>query len=241
MAGNKERHFKNVPRWQIALNLAARLHAFPDDYFGSRWYDWEKRIKDGHNAEENRINKLHEKELKRSSSVDPYIADVLGEECSNNLELTNNMYAALIVSIWSEIEHFLKDIVRACYVSRNEQKNVPDRIEKIIKTIEEETGIQIYKCDCYTIINAARILNNSFKHSNGRYKHEPSKTYKQIEKSLLKKWEIKEGQKINYTKLPIQDIVLACNGFCTDLQNKIKAALTNRPEITQREPIGHGG
>lgn len=224
MAGNKEKRFHSVSRWRIALRLA-ELHAFRDDYFGSRWYDWEKRIKDGHDTEENRIKKQYEKALRNIPADDPYFSDFIAEEYINTREITNNMYAALIVSIWSEMESFLKSLVRACYTARGEQKKLPYKTEVIKKEIERETGIHIDKCKGYITVDAIRILNNSFKHSSGYYRPEADKPHSQINKSLLKKWRIEEGREIEYSKLPMEKIVLSFCAFCTDLMKKVESKL----------------
>lgn len=227
MADKRKRLFGKIPRWRIALKLAT-LHAFRDDYFGSRWYDWEKRIKDGHDTEENKIEKQYEKALKNISSDDPYFADFIGEEYINTRELTNNMYAALIVSIWSEMESFLKSLVLACYTARGEHKKLPYKIEGIKKEIKTETGIQIDKCKGYITVDAIRILNNSYKHSSGYYRPEADKPYSQIKKSLLRKWKIKEDRKIAYSKVPIENIVLSFTAFCTDVMKKVESKLEKR-------------
>ena len=211
MAINKEK--RQIARLAMILEIASH-HAFRGDYLV--WYDWEKRIKDGHQTEKEKIRKLYE-------DAPP---DVIGEEYSITCELTNNMYAALIVSIWSEMEHFLKLIVRAC-IARNEQKKRPYRFDQIEKEIEKETGLQLEKCDGYPIVNAVRNLNNAFKHSNGRYKSKPNRPDTQIENSLLVKWEIEEGQSIDYSKLPVQEIISACNEFCNDLLGKVETKLTD--------------
>ena len=48
------------------------------------------------------------------------------ETCS----LTNSMYAALVVSIWSEMEHFLKDIVSLCYRALKKRDGALRRTQK---------------------------------------------------------------------------------------------------------------
>ena len=69
----------------------ATSHAFRHDYFGPRWYDWEKRIKAGHDAEENKIKKSYEKILNSITPSDPYFTDYIAEEYINTRELTNNI------------------------------------------------------------------------------------------------------------------------------------------------------
>ena len=221
MEDNKEKR-KMAMRWRLIWDLAD-IFAFSDDYFDSRWYAWEQRIKDGHDAEEKLIIKNCEK-LKTQSLPDSDINNELPEEHIKTGDITNNMYAALIVSIWSQMEYFLRYLARTCDKSNNTPRDLGD----IIKSITKETDILIDKCDCYTTVDAVRNLNNYFKHNNGRYKPKTDNpNYTQIEKSLLEKWMIEENRNIDYSKLPIKEIVLACNAFCTDLLKKVKA---ERPE-----------
>lgn len=227
MAGDRKRQFGKIPRWRIALSLTT-MHAFHDDYFGSRWYDWEQRIKAGHDVEEDTLKKQYEKALKSVSPDDPYFVEFIAEDFINTRELTNNMYAALIVSIWSEMESFFKSLVRACYTARGERKKLPYDIKAISEEIERTTGIQIGKCKGHKVVDAIRILNNSYKHSNGYYRPEADKPHTQISKSLLNKWKIEEGCKIEYSKLPIEKIYLSFNAFCADMLKKFETKLKKR-------------
>lgn len=258
---SRNRRIGSPPPWKFRLDAIKRLmeHHLPDqdNYYNSIWDDWEVRIKKGHKVEEKWINK-RSKEL-ADSGYDP--GDILGEDYAKTWDLTNNMYAALIVSIWAEMENTLKSIVRACYAAHGKRKKalektlifckeslagkkrkmptlescikalkeikagVPYDFDGIKKTIKKETRIQLAKCRQYDTVDAIRILNNSFKHSNGKYKPEAGKPYTKINESLLQKWSIKEKEDIDYSKLPIEKIVVACNAFCTDLLKKVEIKL----------------
>ena len=206
-----------------------------DFFYDSVWNIWKERIENGHRSEENQIQKIYKewKEMEPkvndpSFDQDGWASDEFWQAC----KVTNAMYAALVVSIWSEMEGFLKKVFSICSEAdrKEETSRKPyefDKIEKALKVI----GIEIMNCDAAHSVNAVRILNNSFKHDDGRYRPDNNKPYSQIEPRLLSKWNILKnhnGDEIDYSKLPIQEIIQDCNSFCMDLINKTKAALQNK-------------
>lgn len=235
MAGNRKRLFGKVPRWRIALRLAG-IHAFRDDYFESPWSDWEQRIKEGHQKEMDWI----EKQSQNWTGTDYEFGEIFGEDYVRSRDLTNNMYAALVVSIWSEMENFLKTLIRMSYSVLGEQKTPPARIDQIKNDFENKLGVKLEKCKSYSTVDAIRLLNNLFKHDSG-YCDPESEEYKKIKKSSTAKQAIPDKRKhdtrwragkieVKYSALPLQDIILACNGFCTDLLGKVEIKLKNRLE-----------
>ena len=84
-------------------------------------------------------------------------------------------------------------------------------------------------CSDYQTVNAIRVLNNSFKHNNGYYKPKNDNPDNKINESMLAKWSILDDRdKIDYSKLPIKDLIIACNAFCNDLLNKLEKELKTR-------------
>jgi len=46
---------------------------------------------------------------------------------------------------------------------------------------------------------------------------------------LLKKWSIlNERSEIDYSKLSVKELVIACNGFCVDLLDRVKTHLESK-------------
>ncbi|MBI5748724.1 MAG: DUF1016 domain-containing protein [Nitrospinae bacterium] len=173
---------------------------------------------------------LRHKELE-DSSYDP--AFELSDDYFQTVSLANFMYATLVVAIWSEIELFLKSCVRLLYNRRRSTQNVSHKFPEIKKAIKEEIGIQPERCKSYSTVNATRELNNSFKHSNGYCN---SKSYNQIQKSLLTRKALPDRRKrdtrkigknviVEYSKLPLPDILNACNEFCSNLLNRVESKL----------------
>lgn len=66
-------------------------------------------------------------------------------------------------------------------------------------------------------INAIRILNNCYKHKEGVYKISSSgNSEKTLE--LIESWGIKENQTIDFTKLPVLEMVEMCGVFFEELR-----------------------
>lgn len=234
------------------------------DWHGSRWAEWERRIRDGHEAEEAGIERIYNKRKTQQTcdpSYDP--AEWAGEDYMETCRLTSLMYAALVVGVWSRMEHFLKDLVILCYLARDKrgkalrktqrlcedllarkkpkatlkscikalkelQLDIPYAFDEIKKALSRELNVQLGQCAEYAIVDAIRILSNSFKHSNGLYNPQPGKPHTRIDKSLLEKWSIDERMEIDYSKLPIMDLVAASSIFCHDLLGQVETAL-NKP------------
>lgn len=231
------RRFGKLIRWDALKWNVKRTFPAQEDYYDSHWHDWEERIKDGHDAEEKRIKILCEQREKQSSQ-DGYPDDYLAEEYIKICEITNNMYAALIVSIWSAMEHFLKRLLPRPLKKKFEKK--------FMEFIREELNISVDQCKEYSTINAIRLLNNLFKHEDG-YCDPTKKAYKEIKKSKLAKRSLPDrrkrdtrwvGQKIeiDYSKLSISGLVEACNFFCSDLMRKVE----KKDQNNEVDPVSLG-
>jgi hypothetical protein len=206
---------------------------FPDNnlYDNSIWSMWESRIRTGHEAEEKLITKIIKRmevrltpEQKESTPDDMFADDFW-----RTSHLTNNMYAALIVSLWSSMGAYLEDLIWICIREKNLKKKAPHEFGAI-KDSFKEIGIDIENLPRYSTVNAIRILNNSFKHSEGYYLPKTGETHTQIASYLLTKWKctIKRSanqREIDYTKLPIRELVVACAYFCQQLLMAIEKNL----------------
>ena len=210
--------------WYFCLD---HLYHFPDsdEYDNSLWAMWESRIDEGQKTEEKLIDKAVERWESglTAEQRDLMPDDIFIDDYLQTRNLTNSMYAALVVSLWSRIEDFLKNLVDVCMQARNSREKFLYKFEDIEKAFEKKIGISLETLSKYSTINAIRILNNSFKHSDGYYMPEETKAHKQIEKPLIEEWNIlTEDSKINYTKLPIRKLVPECNSFFKHLISAIK-------------------
>ncbi len=210
-----------------------------DDYDFSVWAMWESRIRKGHKVEENLIakatNRWESSLTEEQKELMP--DDMFADDYWHNLELTNAMYAALVVSLWSYIEGFLKDLACVCKWARHPNKKpTPFAFKGIKQSFKKESGIDLEKLPKYSTVNAINIFNNSFKHSNGFYRPKSDKPHTRIAPKLLTKWEciskrFVDLKEIDYTKLPIRELVISCNLFFQSLLSAVKKNL---------EELGHG-
>lgn len=142
------------------------------------------------------------------------------------------MYAVLVVSIWSEMESFLKRLVRLLYRTNEKSQPVPYKFPAIKGAINNEAGIDLQDCSSYSTVDAIRELNNLFKHSDGYCAH--GDKFNLIRKSKLTAMTLTDvwtGKKVmvEYSKLPIHDLLNACNEFCSVLLDRVKNKLKVNP------------
>ena len=256
-------HYKRLPLWKLRLHLATErlgeVFPGPTEYPGSLRAQWVSRIQSGHKAESERISRLATAEPMLNEFLDDWLVDDLHQ--MNHL--TDAMYAAFIVALWSDMEDFLKVIIRMCdsalkvrqkalsdmrkfcrdFNSDKTPRMKYDAVSKALKEalsevykfgemkglIEKRSGIKCEQCAAFPTVNAIRILNNAFKHSAGKYYEDPEKPHDCIDPTLLKKWSVvDDNNKCEYAKLPIPELVEACNAFCNDLIAKVDGALEQR-------------
>lgn len=255
-------------RWRMLLSAMKRLieFKFPDSnsYYESQWGQWSARIDKGHMDDESSVDEF----IKSESNIRKYgddIGEIAGEELAKAEELTNNMYAALIVSLWSQIESYLKGAVRVVSIAKNRRnralketikfckdsladketgkatlnscikslkeidKEIPHKFGDIKDFFNKEVKMNVEDCKKYNVINAVRILNNSFKHNGGHYEPLNEKPHNIIEKMLLRKWKITNDDnsryKIAYSELPIRNVSTDCRIFMDDLFSRLDKAL----------------
>ena len=203
---------------------------FTENYTDSIFHEWEQKIIKGQKAEEDRIEKQC-KECELSGWDSEEVANQFGDDFVRAGEVSNYMYAALIVSIWSMIEFLLKGILHtSCKVNHITYNPRLVDFRRIKCGIRKYTGIDEEECKNYEIVNAVRILNNTFKHNNGRYKESDDRPNDKIEKSLQQKWEIEARRQIKYSQLPIAEIVVAINGFCKDLIAQVECTIAAKDQ-----------
>ena len=222
----------NGPLWKMKLELDLLLlnDIFPNEnsYPNSIWADWVSRIEDGATAESNHIDMMVEHwEPPRGSEKWPCDPSYwINDEHWQSSRLTNNMYAALIVSIWSDMEQFLKNLVKNSYEASEKNGKPLYNIGSIIKFFKKSLSIDLSTISGYSLVNAIRILNNSFKHNEGCYRTDSIGISNKIDQTLLNRWNILDKHhKIDYAAIPTKELILACNAFCHHLLKKVKTSI----------------
>lgn len=215
------------PQWKDTLRFlqAGLMDTFPTPatYEHSQWSRWVKRIELGAGEEHAMAEGL--RSPSPQETYEAFEFDPVTERHAETHYLTQSMYAALIVCIWSQVERFILEVVTAC------EKAVPAASNKKHNLDFSSVGVISETLTAFSTINATRILNNSFKHSNGNYVPGPQ-SYEQIEVDLLNRWGINpDGGAIAYETLPVEEIVVACNAFCDDLAKSVESGIEARLNV----------
>ncbi len=196
-----------------------------EGYHDSKWAVWEKRIKDGHRSEEKSISRQLEKwkasAEKGNSHYDP--SAWIEDDYWQTSHITNAMYAALVVAIWADMEEMLKGVAGTCIFALKRKDEVPYQFDKIQRFFMKEFSLEFSNLAGYEMVNAIRILNNSFKHSDGRYRPDKSKPHSLVPPDLAVEWKLEESSAIEYSKLPVGGMVSACYEFCTELMERVQS------------------
>ena len=234
LSNEQQRQTANECKRKLEIIRHFWLDKFPDgdDYDSSLWAMWQSRIREGHKSEEIFIAKVADRWISNLTEEQKELMpdDMFTDDYYHTFQLTNAMYAAMVVKLWSSIEGFLKDLVNICKRVHNSNKKVSYKFEEIEKSFKKDIGVNLEQLPSYSIINAIRILNNSFKHSEGFYQPELGKPHTHIDPNLLTKWKciskrFVDLKEIDYTVLPIQELVAACKLFCQHLISATEKSL----------------
>jgi hypothetical protein len=223
---NERTRKQKYQKWRVLLNALGNqtLSFFPEDYGDSIWCVWEQRIIDGQKGEKDWIERKC-KDCEQSGWDSDTIGDLFAEDFGKTSEVTDIMYAALIVSVWAEIEALLENARRVCCLASNKPYRKFIKARKRVEWFHQEFDSKtvLERCVNYEKVNALRILNNAFKHDRGKYRLYSKDPFEQIEGSVLQRWKIAERGQIRYANLPLAEIVSATNSFCRDLLSKVEA------------------
>ncbi|MBI9019590.1 MAG: hypothetical protein JEZ07_20255 [Phycisphaerae bacterium] len=138
------------------------------------------------------------------------------------------MYAGLIVTLWSNIEGYLKGLVRVSeQIDSTNLKKQPWKIDELKKYYNDKRVIKLDKLESFNFVDAVRIFNNSFKHSEGFIRSDKPDNVKAIEllEQLQAHQQHEEGIRINYEKLPIEELFAASCRFFGVLERLIAGKL----------------
>lgn len=193
-----------------------------NDFYDSEWYEWLSRINAGFESE-----KIHLENLAEGASEE--YAESLAEDYWQAEEISGNMYAALIVSVWARIENFIFHISSYCKCSGLPSIKEKPNIKCYADYFNENLGIDLQSVNNIHEANALRVLSNSFKHNDSYYMPDSFP----IDEELAKKYGILEYRphescRIKYVGLPIKEMIIAAGIFCKDILIKTETVLKQR-------------
>lgn len=145
--------------------------------------------------------------------------ETFGELSYEKHLIYNNLYASLIVTIWSHVEGTLKEIISEYQAEKNITKKPPYQFKPISDFFLSDVDINLSNSAQYDIIDACRILNNEFKHSEGKYKPDPTKPHTVISSQILSQWQCVNGtdNTIDYSSLPFPLIIDTVASFVSEI------------------------
>ena len=149
-------------------------------------------------------------------------------------EVSNAMHAAVIVSMWAGMETELNQLIGICNRALNTNGEAYP-FKKAKAFFYESLSIDISQVSEYYIIQAVHILNNSFKHDNGRYEPDQNRPHTQIDPSLTTQFKITANNPIDYSALPLRDLLDSSNCFVKELIEKIKEYLRDNTGSSSSE------
>ncbi|WP_415719568.1 hypothetical protein [Maridesulfovibrio sp.] len=191
------------------------------EFYDSIFSDWIDRIEKGKKAEMDWINKQVE-------NIPVEYIDGYAEDFFKTEELSNDMYAALLVNIWSAFERMFSncaqvwDIESASPLPSHVHKNMY-KIKKVLQTFENTFGIDLKVLPKYSYANAVRCMANCYKHNGGRY-NVPSDY--PIDGGLAQTWGIVPGERIAYASLPMFEILISCGSFTHSMLGELRLRIS---------------
>jgi len=211
----------------VMLNIYFTKRPFPlndEEYYDSTWCQWIERIQEGQRHEQERI----EKWVDQCGDVELFAEDFLIAE-----EVSEIMYAALTVAIWSNIESFIKRTILMCKKFLEQKCPDSDEIREIrwmnlrecSKYLDKHINASLESLQYYGFANAVRIISNCFKHNNGKYIEKSNNEKDKIEEALKREWDLECKKRIVYRKINFHELIINCGLFCNDLKGHFKNKL----------------
>ncbi|MGB2753537.1 MAG: hypothetical protein WBD75_00810 [Phycisphaerae bacterium] len=116
---------------------------------------------------------------------------------------------------------------RACIGALKQiEASIPREFADFKGLLKKEGSVVLDGCKEFHIVNAIRVLSNCYKHYDGHYIPEGERNYADTTFAQLRRWDVlDERGRIDYSKLPVQELVTACNAFYRELLGKVESHL----------------
>ncbi|MBO6512472.1 MAG: hypothetical protein JJ974_00725 [Phycisphaerales bacterium] len=98
-------------------------------------------------------------------------------------------------------------------------KKPSHKIIDVKKSFKSSARIDMEHCAGYSIFNGLRILNNSFKHSDGKYRASGRPVHDQLDPAFEMSAQVRldSSDRIEYENLDLSAVVDGCGRFFGDL------------------------
>ncbi|MGE4470845.1 MAG: hypothetical protein AB7D47_11995 [Desulfovibrio sp.] len=211
----------NYNKWLSNRLLENLLPADKTEFYDSLFHSWIERIEAGKKVELEWLEE-HLKNIPEEH-IEDYAEDIVKAD-----ELSNDMYAALMVNIWSSFEKMFSNCVRAWNIesaspiSPNMHRDMY-RIKTVLQTFKNKFGIDLKSLPKYEYANAVRCMANCYKHNGGKYK--VPNDYP-IDNNLAQKLGIIAERKIGYANLPTLEILTSCGSFARSMLEELRIKMS---------------
>lgn len=217
------------PAWMLRLQLTRYL---ADEFeIGGFFYEWKSRIVESHTRESANLTKRY---ADSSGTFREEDQEYLSEDYYEIERLTASLFATLIVAMWARLEFLLTVLGECAEAASNPAAASKQRhlykFHEILASIQRSTGVDVTQIQHFDVVNAIRIMNNSYKHSDGTYDPNPKYVMDKIDPKLLIKWDMLDDRnRILFEKLPYDEITDCCKIFCQTVRTSIDQTLHAKP------------
>jgi hypothetical protein len=234
-----EEQRKNWPNAEWNFLWMEIENTFPANtsFHGFMWASWLSKIREGEKSDEEYLTQrqIEFEEYSKSDEAkkhdfDP--GDILADEAYEAFSVSNNIYAALVVSIWSKSEITLKRITSLAIRQQNLNLSLPLNFKSQQDFLNDNLGISVPSLPSFDEMNGIRILNNIYKHAGGKYNPDPTKPWEHFSPAVANAWSIKNNKEVDYTIIPIKELILNAHVFFSKLHEKARNRLQARRQTT---------
>ncbi len=201
MKEHLEKQRKNWPiaQWTFLRMEIEGIFPAPNLFHESMWGSWLSKIKEGEKNDDEFLAKRQKAFEQLLSSgenceydIDP--GEMLADEAYESFTLTNNICAALVVSIWSKSEMSLKKISSLSAVQL--ERPTPAYRYDCQKCFFAGLGIKFESLPGAAAVNGIRLLNNIYKHAEGRCSES---NFNKFTAQVAKAWGVQCEKNIEYS------------------------------------------
>ena len=231
----KFQEYKDQQQWEIKLSL----YEFCDHvYFETEFAKWEHRVQETHQNEVNQIKQEYKKAMASvttealAAGYDP--TEIFADQNDEACQVTNKMYAGLVVALWSYTEINLRNLVLISQEASGSPTTKVYRFDDIKRAFNrtlDENAKLARDCPSYEKMNSTRLLCNAFKHNEGKC---DARTFSKLDSTVRDTANIETNKVINYSALEIEDLAKGCQDSIAWIVQKIKDRASGGSRLDKR-------
>lgn len=192
-------------------------------YRGSIWEMHQNCIDEIYEKKSDSIKARYDEYMNLPSLGEHDIPTHIIDDYDTLIDIKNNSFAGLVVSLWSNIEYFLSSI--PLITKKKRFKN--NKIQNIIDFYKKTYSISLDEIEYYNDADFVRELNNAYKHNNSEFK----KNVYTAKKELIRLYFSESNERvipksplnrnpsirINFSNINLKDLIISCGKFQQNL------------------------